>query len=156
MISVRLIGSRLFKTVDKGLYDLLSVPNIGLEQLKGLMQSGKSMKALYWELIARCEDKWASWEPALEWLARTVLRMEEAFGGFVPPADFRVQVEALYPILEDDFDEMANDRQEVVNQVRSRQSYIRKWQTAPDADAELQQIKLEETLLGESYLNLNT
>ena len=61
------------------MFDLLSVPNISLEQLKGLMQSGKSMKALYWELITRCEEKWASWEPALEWLAMTVLRMMAAY-----------------------------------------------------------------------------
>ena len=133
------------------MYDLLSIPNIGLEQLKGLMQSGKSMKALYWELIARCEDKWAAWEPALEWLAHTVLKMEAAYAGFAIPADYKVHVEALYPILEDDFDEMANDMQEVVHQVRSRKSYIEKWGTSSDADAELLQIKKEETLFSDSF-----
>ena len=133
------------------MYDLLSVPNISLEQLKGLMQSGKSMKALYWELIARCEDKWASWEPALEWLSHTVLKMEAAYAGFTMPADYTVHIEALYPILEDDFDEMANDQQEVAHQVRSRKSYITKWGTAPDADAELRQIKLEETLFADAF-----
>ena len=133
------------------MFDLLSVPNVSLEQLKGLMQSGKSMKALYWELIARCEDKWASWEPALEWLGMTVLKVAAAYQGLTFPDDTAVHIEHIYPILEDDFDEMANDQQEVAHQVRSRKSYITKWGTAPDADAELRQIKLEETLFADAF-----
>lgn len=133
------------------MFDLLSVPNVSLEQLKGLMQSGKSMKALYWELITRCEDKWASWEPALEWLGMTVLRMAAAYHGLTYPDDTAVHVEHLYPILEDDFDEMANDQQEVIHQLRSKKSYIEKWGIAPDADAELRQIKTEETLFSDSF-----
>ena len=133
------------------MFDLLSVPNVSLEQLKGLMQSGKSMKALYWELITRCEDKWASWEPAMEWLGMTVLKMAAAYQGIAYPEDTTVHVEHLYPILEDDFDEMANDQQEVVHQLRSRMSYMKKWGVAPDADAELLQIKKEETLFADSF-----
>ena len=133
------------------MFDLLSVPNVSLEQLKGLMQSGKSMKALYWELITRCEDKWASWEPALEWLGMTVLRMAAAYHGLTYPDDTAVHVEHLYPILEDDFDEMANDQQEVIHQLRSRMSYMKKWGVAPDPDAELRQIKTEQALFDESF-----
>ncbi len=134
------------------MYDLLSVPNVGLEQLRGLMQSGKSMKALYWELISRCEGKWSAWRPALEWLAFAVLKTEAVYHGFVYDENkLTVHVESLYPILEDDFDEMANDMQEVTHQVRSRKSYIEKWGTAPDADAELLQIKKEETLFSDSF-----
>ena len=136
------------------MFDLLSVPNVGLEQLRGLMQSGKSMKALYWELISRCEGKWASWRPALEWMAFAVLKMESIYHGFAYDEDaLTVNVESLYPILEDDFDEMANDMQEVSRQVRSRKSYIEKWRTAPDADAELLQIKKEETLFSDSFIS---
>ena len=133
------------------MFDLLSVPNVSLEQLKGLMQSGKSMKALYWELITRCEDKWASWEPALEWLGMTVLKMAAAYQGLAFPEDTTVHVEHIYPILEDDFDEMANDQQEVIHQLRSRMSYMQKWGVAPDADAELLQIKKEESLFSDSF-----
>lgn len=133
------------------MFDLLSVPNVSLEQLKGLMQSGKSMKALYWELITRCEDKWASWEPALEWLGMTVLKVAAAYQGLTFPDDTAVHVEHLYPILEDDFDEMANDQQEVIHQLRSKKSYIEKWGIAPDSDAELRQIKTEQALFDESF-----
>ena len=48
---------------------------------------------------------------------------------------------------------MANDMQEVSRQVRSRKSYIEKWRTAPDADAELLQIKKEETLFSDSFIS---
>ncbi len=61
------------------MFDMLSVPNVSLEQLKGLMQSGKSMRALYWELISRCEEKWASCEPALIWLAKALIKMENVY-----------------------------------------------------------------------------
>ncbi len=125
------------------MFDLMSIPNVSLEQLKGLMQSGKSMRALYWELIARCEEKWASWEPALIWLAKAVLKMKAVYGNADIPDDYSVQIEHLYPIIEDDFDEMANDRQEVAGGLRSRRSYIEKWGVAPDAEAELARMKAE-------------
>ncbi len=125
------------------MFDLLCVPNVSLEQLKGLMQSGKSMRALYWELISRCEEKWASWEPALIWLAKTVLKMARVYQNADVPDDYYVEIEHMYPILEDDFSEMANDRQEVAGGLRSRSSYIRKWGVAPDAAAELERVKAE-------------
>ena len=125
------------------MFDLLCVPNVSLEQLKGLMQSGKSMRALYWELISRCEEKWASWEPALIWLAKTVLKMARVYQNADIPDDYYVEIEHMYPILEDDFSEMANDRQEVAGGLRSRSSYIRKWGVAPDAAAELERVKAE-------------
>ena len=124
----------------------MSVPNVTLEQLKGLMQSGKSMRALYWELISRCEEKWASWEPALKWLAIALLKMRAVYLGGVFPDGIFAEIEHLYPILEDDFTEMSNDRQEVAAHLRSRKSYIQKWTVAPDADAELRAIAHEFSL----------
>ena len=125
------------------MYDLLSVPNVSLEQLKGLMQSGKSMRALYWELISRCEEKWASWEPALQWLAEAILKMNALYLGADIPQGTYVEIEHLYPILEDDFTEMSNDRQEVAAGLRSRTGYIRKWGVAPDPLAELARMREE-------------
>ena len=55
--------------IKNDMFDTLEVPNVGLEQLKGLMQSGKSMKALYWGLMAACEEDWAEWGPALKQMA---------------------------------------------------------------------------------------
>ena len=81
----------------------------------------------------------------------TVLKMAAAYQGLSYPEDIAVHVEHLYPILEDDFDEMANDQQEVAHQLRSRLSYMKKWGVAPDADAELLQIKKEESLFSDSF-----
>lgn len=40
------------------MYSLLSVPNVSLERhSRGFVASGKAMKALYWELTTRCEEK---------------------------------------------------------------------------------------------------
>ena len=130
------------------MFDLLSVPNVSLEQLRGLMQSGKSMRALYWELISRCEEKWASWEPALRWMADALLRMMRVYQNAPVPENYSVEIEHLYPILEDDFTEMANDRQEVAAGLRSRASYIEKWTVAPDAASELDTIRREAFRLG--------
>lgn len=133
-------------------YELLGVPNVSLEQLKGLMQSGKSMKALYWEFIERCEEKWAVWEPALKWMCKSILEMSAIYGDTPKlPADCDIHIEHLYPILEDEESERITDMQEVTTQVRSRKSYIEKWGISPDADTELQQIKLEQTLLQDSF-----
>ena len=125
------------------MFDLLSIPNVSLDQLKGLMQSGKSMRALYWGLIARCEEKWASWEPALKWLARSLLKMTAVYHDTVIPDNYSVEIEHLYPIIEDDFTEMSNDRQEVAAGLRSRKSYIEKWGVAADAEAEITRMKTE-------------
>lgn len=133
-------------------YEILGVPNLSLEQLKGLMQSGKSMKALYWEFIERCEEKWTVWEPSLKWMCRSILEMAHIYHNAPkPPDNFDIHVEHLYPILEDDESERITDMQEVTTQVRSRKSYIEKWGISPDADEELQQIKLEQTLLQDSF-----
>lgn len=43
------------------MYDTLEVSNISLEQLKGVTQSDKSMKALYWGLMAVCDEDWTEW-----------------------------------------------------------------------------------------------
>src|SRR5699024_3520484 len=62
-------GEKFADTINRiknDMYDTLDVPNVGLEQLKGLMQSGKSMRALYWGLISACEEDATEWEPALE------------------------------------------------------------------------------------------
>lgn len=138
--------------IKNDMYSLLNVPNVGLEQLKGLMQSGKSMRALYWELISRCEEKWKAWEPGLIWLVESVLKMTATYKiKALPDVPHTVHIEKLYTILEDDADEKQLDLSEVNNQVRSRKSYIDKWDIASDSESELEQIKSEKTLFEDSF-----
>lgn len=139
--------------IKNDMYDLLNVPNVSLEQLKGFMQSGKSMRALYWGLITRCEEKWTVWEPALKWMIESILKMIKIYRiDTLPELEYKIHVEHLYPILEDEEEERRIDMEEVTAEVRSKKSYIDKWDINEDADAELEQIALEKSLLQDSFV----
>jgi thiol-disulfide isomerase/thioredoxin len=135
------------------MYDSLSIPNISLEQLKGLMQSGKSMKALYWGLISRCEEKWTTWRPALEWLIKSIIKLAKEFNIVkLPDVDYIVEVVNLYPIIEDEEQERSLDMAEVAQQVRSRKNYIKKWGINTNIEDELKQIATEQSLLQDAFI----
>lgn len=140
--------TRLENTITRirgDMYDLLSVPNLSLEQLKGMITSGKSMRALYWSLICRCDEKWAEWDDALKWMVESLIKMAAAYGtAQLPDIPHTVQIDHLYPIPDDEEAERASDLSEVAQQARSRLSYITKWQPAADADGELKQIQAEQ------------
>lgn len=123
-------NDRLENTMNRlkqDMYEILGVPNVSLEQLKGLAQSGRSMRALYWELEERCEERWTVWEPALRWMCRSIIAMLDAYGEQPMCEPFTVQVEHLYPILEDEEAERELDLREVSEGVRSAESYRDKW-----------------------------
>lgn len=148
------LENRLNRTKND-MHDLLSVPNVSLEQLKGLAQSGKGMRAIYWELRCRCEEKWAEgWDDALRWMAGSLVKMARQLNvAQLPEADYSIVIDHLYPIPEDEEDERVNDMAEVTARVRSRKSYIDKWQPDGDADGELQQIAAEQNLLENAYID---
>lgn len=128
------------------MYEALSVPNVGLDQLKGVINSGKGLKGLYWELLSRCEEKWATWEDALKWMTRSLVEMiikTEQLDN-INAADFTVHIEHMYPIFEDDEQERLNDLLEVENNVRSREGYIEKWNEQPDSQQEIEKIDDEQ------------
>jgi len=131
------------------MWSLLSTPEFSIEHLKSLGISGKAMKALYWPLICRCEEKWATWDSALKWMVRVLVKMAKAYGqGDFEGAKYTIGIEHLWPIPDDEEDERRLDLQEVATQVRSRKSYIEKWQPTVTADDELQQIAAEAHSLG--------
>lgn len=126
------------------MYDLLDVPNISLEQLRGLMQSGKSMKALYWDLLSKSEERWQAWDAALRWLCDKILCLGRAAGEDLPDVEYTLRIEHLYPILEDEETEREMDLKEVAAGVRSRKNYMEKWNITADGDAELKQMDKED------------
>lgn len=133
------------KRIKNDMYEALNIPMISNEDLKGMMTSGKSMKALYWQLITRCEEKFTVWRPALIWLADFILK-------YLNAKDYVIEVENRYPLQEDEQEEMALDIQQVNTQVMSRRAYMRKWLNLKDEaiDEELKQIQLEKQLLEDS------
>lgn len=152
-------------TVDRlknDMYDTMDVPNVSLEQLKGIMQSGKSMKALYWGLMAVCDEDWTEWGPALNQIVEYIFKMVDVYNLYgsraIAKYETTLQIEKEYPIQEDTDTQKAVDMQEVITEVRSRKEYINKWSTVEDVDSELEQIQKEKAMLQDSYtqdLNLD-
>lgn len=143
--------------IKADMFDLLNIPNVSLNELRVMVTSGKVMKALYWQLITRCEEKYQEWGTAFEWMVSRIIRMAKAYNVAPLPDDsYNIIVENVYPLPEDEDIEMENDRSEVLNQVRSKKSYMEKWKTtmSNDSDAELQQIAKEREMLENSYMKM--
>ena len=146
--------------IKSDMHEVLNIPMINNQDLKGMMTSGKSMKALYWQLITRCEEKMKSWKPALEWMIVAILEIVEVYNIEKLPqlSEFEVEVENQYPLQEDEDNEKTLDMQQVNSQVMSRKSYMKKWANATDEIAyeELKQIQLEKQMLEDSYSQFET
>ena len=144
------------KRIKSDMYEMLNIPMLSNDELKGMMTSGKTMKALYWQLITRCEEKMMAWRPALEWLIRAILEITEVYQiEKLPQLDYTVTVENNYPLQEDEDEEKTLYLQQVNAQAMSRKTFIKKWQGVTDdvADAEIKQIALEREMLEESYVS---
>lgn len=146
--------------IKADMHEVLNIPMINNSDLQGMMTSGKSMKALYWQLITRCEEKMMSWRPALEWMIKAILEMNEVYNITTLPKleNFDVVVENQYPLQENEDEEMVLDLQKVNAQTMSRKTFIKKWANVADdiAEEELKQIQLEKQMLEDSYNNFET
>lgn len=146
--------------IKSDMHEVLNIPMINNSDLQGMMTSGKSMKALYWQLITRCEEKMMSWRPALEWMIRAILEMNEVYAINTLPKleNFDVVVENQYPLQENEDEEMVLDLQKVNAQTMSRKTFIKKWTNVTDdiAEEELKQIQLEKQMLEDSYSQFET
>jgi hypothetical protein len=148
--------------IKSSMYEMLDIPETNSEALKGIIQSGKTLKALYWGLMTRCEEKMLVWKPALEWLGRTIIEGAKAFPACREGYDekgnladkYEIVVENNYPLLEDEMEEKQQDVLEVNAQLMSRKSYMKKWRelTDEEADEELKQIQFEKQLFEDSQV----
>lgn len=138
-------------TIDRiknDMYDTMSVPNVGTEQLKGVLTSGKAMKSLYWDLMSACDEDWTEWGPGLEQMAEYIWRMVSVYNLYESKAvadteDKELTLERYYPIQEDEDEQKKIDLEEVRAHVRSRTSYIQKWQDVEEIETELTLIETE-------------
>ena len=146
--------------VKSDMHEVLNIPMINNADMVGMMTSGKTMKALYWQLITRCEEKMKSWKPALEWMIAAILEMVGVYNIEKLPQlkEFEVEVENQYPLQEDEDTEKTLDMQQVNTQVMSRKTFIKKWANVTDdiAEEELKQIQLEKQMLEDSYNQFET
>ena len=147
--------------VENSMYSQLEIPNINSEKLQGVITSGKTLKALYWGLIVRCNEKMLTWGPAIEYIIEVILEGAQLYPESVKKhytesisfTNLEILVENNYPLPEDEAEEKAVDISEVESQTMSRKSYMKKWRNLTDeeVDEELKQMALERQLLEDSY-----
>jgi hypothetical protein len=158
--------SSTIERIKNNAYEQVEVPNISPENMSGMITSGKTLKAIYWGLIVRCDEKMLTWRPAIELVIRSLidgaLLYPKAAIPYtsepIPDVEYDIIVDNQYPIPEDEVEEKTMDLSEVSAQVMSRKSYMKKWRnlTNDEVDAELQQIALEREMLEDSYSVLPT
>lgn len=149
--------------IETVMFSEVEVPNITSEKLQGVITSGKTLKALYWSLIVRCNEKMLVWGPALSYLAECIIEGAKLYpesaaatieGEYeLPDVEFEVKVENNYPLPEDEVEEKTMDLAEVAAQTMSKRTYMKKWRELTDDEAmeELKQIALERQLLEDSF-----
>ena len=149
--------------IKNAMYDQTAVPNVSPEALKGVVSSGKTLKAIYWDLIVRCDEKMLVWRPALQFMAECIIEGARLYPGVLktyiedslPDEPYEIRVDNQYSLPEDEAEEKQIDLSEVNAQTMSKKSYMKKWRNLTDeeADEELQQIARERELLESSYFN---
>ena len=148
--------------IKNTMYEQLDVPAVSSTDLKGIVTSGKTLKAIYWGLIVRCDEKMLDWKPALEFMAQCIIDGAKLYPNIaqkyltapLTDVEYTIDVNNQYPLPEDEAEEKAIDLSEVSAKTMSIKSYMKKWRnlTDKDADEELKQIALEQQLLSNSFM----
>lgn len=148
--------------VKSVMYEEASMPDVNSEQLLGLMTSGKAMRAIYWDLTVKCDEKMLYWIPAIRFVVNTVISfgrenqqwMKKYISESIPMVEYDVRIENNYSLLDDENEEKAIDLQEVESKTLSRKSYMKKWRNLNDSkiEEELRQIAYEREILEDSQL----
>ena len=154
--------------INTSMYGELDIPNISEETLVGSITSGKALKALYWSLIVRCNEKMKTWIPAIMFIVRTAIDLALLNVDIVKIkygiedlklVEYEVTVQENYALLDDETEEKTTDLSEIAANARSRKSYIKKWRkeeclTDEQINEELIQIALENNMM--DSLSANT
>lgn len=149
--------------IENTMYSQMDMPNTSPEALQGVVSSGKTLKAIYWGLIVRCDEKMLAWRPALESMVRTIIEGAKLYPEFcsrytngeaLPDIEYSIRVDNQYPLPEDEAEEKQVDLAEVNAQTMSKKAYMVKWRGLTDDEAldELKQIALERQLLEDSFM----
>lgn len=147
--------------IKTSMYSSVDVPDITAETLSGTITSGKGIRALYFPLSVRCNEKMLVWRPSLEKVVKTIIKMvvlnsaiskELYYVPNVEAVQFKVEVVENYALLDDENEEKAVDLDEISAKVRSRFSYIKKWRGSEfkgdeEIEEEILRIAMEENIL---------
>ncbi len=146
--------------IRSSMFESLDIPDVSADALKGVVSSGKTLKAIYWSLIVRCDEKMLAWRPALTQIVKFIIEGGKLYPQStksyinepIPQTEYQIEVDNQYPLPDDEADEKQIDLAEVNAQTMSKMSYMKKWRNLTDAEAmqELKQIALERELLEDS------
>ena len=150
--------------IRSSMYEAVDVPDVSSEALKGVVSSGKTLEAIYWPLIVRCDEKMLAWRPALKNIMNLLIEGAKLYPQSaasytkegIPDVVYEVTVENQYPLPGNEADEKETDLAEVNAQTMSKMAYMKKWRNLTDAEAmqELRQIAEEREMLENSYGNM--
>ena len=147
--------------IKNDMHEQVAVPNVSPEAMQGVVSSGKTLNAIYWDLVVRCDEKMLAWQPALQFICTCIIEGSKLYPKAaqkyidepLPDCPYEIRVENQYSLPEDEEAEKQVDLAEVAAQTMSRKSYMKKWRqlTDDEADDELRQIAMERELLEDSY-----
>lgn len=131
------------------MYEIMDQPRP--EDLRNV-PSAKALRFMFYDLIARCEEKWLDWEPAIKWMVRFVAKCINQFNLY-PDLQAKQYINTAtnmvinhnYPIPEDEEAKKELAIKEVQGNVRSHKSYIRDYSDIEDEDGEWNEILTEQT-----------
>lgn len=151
------------KRINTTMYETLDIPDVTMETLQGGVTTGKALKAIYWPLTVRCQEKMLEWGPQLESMAKIIIEGAKVYPKLVqlyndkPIQDvqYTVDVENNYPIQEDQDEARQIDLQEIQAGVMSRKSYMKRHYEYNDTEvfSEIRQIALEKQILEDSMFS---
>lgn len=155
--------------IKNSMYSEIDVPNINEETMVGTITSGKALKALYYPLQVRCNEKLIYWKTAIENIVKTIidvaeLNREEVIEKYMIkdllPLQYKVEVSENFALFDDETEEKETDLQEINTNARSRKSYMKKWrgnefETDAQIEEELLQIARENNMFDTMSINTN-
>ena len=153
--------------IKTSMHNSVDVPDISQEGLLSGITSFKALKALYYPLMTRCNEKLMVWKPALESLIRMVIEVSLFYESNIielyeltqfNKIPFNVEVVENYALLDDEEEEKNIDLAEIAQNTRSRKSYIKKWRKSEfkndeQIDRELMQIAMEINMFDTMSMN---
>lgn len=154
--------------IRANMYGEVDVPDVTQEGALGGVTSYKALRALYFPLTVRCNEKMKTWSPAIEEIVEHIitlakLNIEDCKSRYMitglENVEYNISVIPNYALLADEDEEKSVDLQEIATNSRSRKSYIKKWRkdefkTDAQIDDELMQIATEINMF--DTLSMNT
>lgn len=141
------------KMLEDSMYEKLGIPRPeSLQQVP----SAKSIKYMYTELVARCEEKWHDWEPIIRSMIRLVVEACSKFKCYEEWKEewnnllFTIVLNKNYPIPEDEEDQKRLAMEEVNSNVRSHRSYIKDYSNDEDYEEHFKETLEDIKLLNEA------